>query len=839
MADFSAWVEQHKGLWTRVYDEVIQPDLDQEWKKKEENHKKELKQKDENQQLLFEHLNDEILKTARLTKENAQLKEQLDSAGQTHQDVSTIRAPSTSEGEYRHLVTENEQLKQQLAALQEAAAPSLNHEPTREARMNPSEEKHHGLAERFNQLTKKYQDISKQLKYLERKNANVMQKNKSMKDSVRAWQEYADRQFGKQKSKSEARGDGGKSHVAAAHLLPEEQPPMTPSSGSAATIRTPGSLVNQERSSPAPMSPLPHSAVGTTNWLASPTTVGGEKAPSLSAALTPKAGIRLEDVQPQQYQQDDATGLGVSSHIQRMISDQEGHRSAIPSSSQTTVDEPEQPTSVFKQVMDADDDDVPQFVSERSLKRKRDQPSKSKFEIYADRSSDGTPIKPHRVKEEPHSSPPVSIFTMTRTETMDLDDPAPHGLKTPRHPRTRLSYDTNTAETPRQHKSNSAPLTQAIKNENLNAADLLDLYAENGKPQAVGSIQARAVSEPAEPTQVEDSVLRSLDPNVVSSASEEPPNKRSRQAQAHHKAKHSFLAESGEATLPMNDDALRLPPSAARAQMNQRLQALKNPQTLGKTSPRTPKSESVKIKTEQVPTPPASSSRSTHTPSNSKGSRRSKSRTRTTPREDPTPEGPVWTMRAPETRSSTRRTRVSLLKEKEQSRLRDRPVNELGVKDFKPNPEYNQGYSYAFSETVRKRGDRMCLPGCTNPQCCGSTFRAFAEVQAPLSPLEEEELLEDYLGDAYSNMQLTQMSSEERQELVLQARTKKLAKESGKHREAYERRRTPPGFWRVDFPTTQEQQEDREHAKEQEKAIVQERWLEAHRRGGKWIFRDE
>lgn len=33
MADFSAWIEQNKGLWTRVYDEVIQPDLEKEWKK--------------------------------------------------------------------------------------------------------------------------------------------------------------------------------------------------------------------------------------------------------------------------------------------------------------------------------------------------------------------------------------------------------------------------------------------------------------------------------------------------------------------------------------------------------------------------------------------------------------------------------------------------------------------------------------------------------------------------------------------------------------------------------------------------------------------------------------
>ncbi|CAI9631270.1 unnamed protein product [Alternaria burnsii] len=836
MADFSAWIEQNKGLWTRVYDEVIQPDLEKEWKKREDNHKKELEQKEENQQILFEHLNDEILKTAHLAQENAQLREQLESAGQTYQDASRIGASGASEEEYRHLVAENERLKQQLKALEDTAPPSPNHENSKKVGTNASEEEHHDLAERFSELTKKYRDMSHKIKYLERKNAIVMQKNKDMKENVRAWQEYADRQFGKRKAKSEAREDG-KSDVAAVHLLPEDRPHMPSSPGSTVTIRTPGSIVNADRSSPAGSTLFARSVMGTANRLASSTTAGGEDAQSPTTTITPKASIRLEDAQQHQHQHEDGTGLGVSSHVQCMISDHEGHRSAIPSSSQTTVDEPEQSRGIFEPAVDADDDDVPQFVSERSLKRKREQPSKSRFEIYADHSSDGTPVKPHRVKEEPQSSPPVSILMMARTETVDLDDPAPHGLKTPRQPRTRLLYDDDAAKTPRQHRPDSAPLTQAIKNENLDNTDLLGLYGETGDPQTVGGIQARAISEPVEPTQVEDAALRSLDPNVVSSASEEPPNKRSRQAKA-YQAKHNFLAESGEAPPPMNDDSPRLPPSTARAQMNQRLQALKNLQTPDKTSPKTPKSGSVKIKTEQVATPPASSSRPTYKPSSSRGSRNSKSKTRTTPREDLTPEGPVWTMRAPETRTSARRNRVPPPKEKEQC-LRDKPVSALSVKDFKPNPEYNQGYSYAFSETVRKRGDRMCLPGCTNPQCCGSTFRTFAQVQAPLSSSQEEELLEDYLGDAYSTMQLTQMSSEERQELVLQARTKKLAKESGKHREAYERRRTPPGFWRVDFPTTQEQQEDRERAKEQDKAIVQERWLEAHRRGGKWIFRDE
>jgi len=34
MSDFTKWVEKNKGLWTRVYDEVIAPDLEKEWVKR-------------------------------------------------------------------------------------------------------------------------------------------------------------------------------------------------------------------------------------------------------------------------------------------------------------------------------------------------------------------------------------------------------------------------------------------------------------------------------------------------------------------------------------------------------------------------------------------------------------------------------------------------------------------------------------------------------------------------------------------------------------------------------------------------------------------------------------
>lgn len=173
------------------------------------------------------------------------------------------------------------------------------------------------------------------------------------------------------------------------------------------------------------------------------------------------------------------------------------------------------------------------------------------------------------------------------------------------------------------------------------------------------------------------------------------------------------------------------------------------------------------------------------------------------------------------------------------TRLRDKPVGELRIHDFKPNPAFNGGYTHAFTDTVRRREDRLCLPGCTKPDCCGSTFRALALALPALSSSQEETLLQEYLGDAYDSFGLTQMEGAERAEIVLQARTRQMAKEHGKHRRAYEGRKTPPGFWRVDFPTTQEAEEDREKAVQMGMAEVRERYLEAMRRGGRFVFADE
>lgn len=50
---------------------------------------------------------------------------------------------------------------------------------------------------------------------------------------------------------------------------------------------------------------------------------------------------------------------------------------------------------------------------------------------------------------------------------------------------------------------------------------------------------------------------------------------------------------------------------------------------------------------------------------------------------------------------------------------------------------------------------------------------------------------------------------------------------------------SPPGFWRTDFPSTQEDEADRTAGRRMEAEMIQERYREAMRPGGRWRFRDE
>jgi hypothetical protein len=180
---------------------------------------------------------------------------------------------------------------------------------------------------------------------------------------------------------------------------------------------------------------------------------------------------------------------------------------------------------------------------------------------------------------------------------------------------------------------------------------------------------------------------------------------------------------------------------------------------------------------------------------------------------------------------------------------RRKPKTELRPEHFKINSAYNQGLNYAFEEVVRNRDQRRCFPGCTRPECCGDKFRKMVEIggmpqlsrkgvqwDAPTDD-DEQQLLESYLGD--DREQLDLMTADERREILIQAQAKQLADKFGRHKQAYERRRTPPGFWRTDMPTTQELESDRDAAEKIESEKVKERYREALRSGGRYRFRDE
>jgi len=98
-------------------------------------------------------------------------------------------------------------------------------------------------------------------------------------------------------------------------------------------------------------------------------------------------------------------------------------------------------------------------------------------------------------------------------------------------------------------------------------------------------------------------------------------------------------------------------------------------------------------------------------------------------------------------------------------------------------------------------------------------------------------LLEDYLGDeAY---RLGSMSIDEKKQLWLEAKTQDLANRFGRHRHRFARRPSPVGYWNPDFPSTQEIEKTKEEGQKAERKQVEERWREAMRGGGRWLFRDE
>ncbi|KAL4786685.1 DNA repair protein endonuclease SAE2/CtIP C-terminus-domain-containing protein [Aspergillus varians] len=172
---------------------------------------------------------------------------------------------------------------------------------------------------------------------------------------------------------------------------------------------------------------------------------------------------------------------------------------------------------------------------------------------------------------------------------------------------------------------------------------------------------------------------------------------------------------------------------------------------------------------------------------------------------------------------------------------RARPPQRLGLEHFRINQHYNNGLDYAYDEVIRRKDERKCTSGCTHPGCCGEKFLAMARFGIPTDAsgktLSDNEILEEYLGGRENMINI--LSSENRENLLAEAKARVFADRFGRHRHQHHRPGTPPGFWRTEMPGTQELEDDREEAQRQEREKVKERYREAMRPGGRWIFADE
>ncbi|KAI2696625.1 hypothetical protein CBS147332_8977 [Penicillium roqueforti] len=175
--------------------------------------------------------------------------------------------------------------------------------------------------------------------------------------------------------------------------------------------------------------------------------------------------------------------------------------------------------------------------------------------------------------------------------------------------------------------------------------------------------------------------------------------------------------------------------------------------------------------------------------------------------------------------------------------FRARPLRCLGLEHFKINPARNQGLDYAYDAVIRKKHDRKCISGCTRPGCCGDRFRAMARLggfpgkSGAEQEKEDQAILQEFLGE--DTQLLRNMSGEERENLLVEARARALANQYGRHRHTHQRAQSPPGFWRTEMPDTQEEEDDLEAAKRLEREKVEERYREAMRPGGLWTWADE
>ncbi|RPB26376.1 hypothetical protein L211DRAFT_821478 [Terfezia boudieri ATCC MYA-4762] len=174
-------------------------------------------------------------------------------------------------------------------------------------------------------------------------------------------------------------------------------------------------------------------------------------------------------------------------------------------------------------------------------------------------------------------------------------------------------------------------------------------------------------------------------------------------------------------------------------------------------------------------------------------------------------------------------------------RLRARNAKDLNISDFAINADKARGFRYAYQEVIRKRDERKCLPGCIG-SCCKELREFLAKAGMPPELPSKAPKWRSSPIPGSSQMPPDEEEFEEDEEEPLQVdrgQLRQFVDKFAKHRNMFDRDKSPEGFWASEFPDTQEMHERKTKAKGEERKKVADMKREAGKRGGRWVFRDE
>lgn len=505
-------------------------------------------------------------------------------------------------------------------------------------------------------------------------------------------------------------------------------------------------------------------------------------------------------------------------------------------SSQTTEDGPDLPVASAAPL---NSDDDPEFVSARPAKRMRGKSSRTteiSTHIKQERTS---PSQPHEINSEDYSSPVSKRRQPLRGETSNLDA-VMDNLDLPEKPRRSRALSAEVAGPPRLPTMTSS----------LSEGGAVDAPQMKVKEEPLRSpVTTRHAMRRGTPTlppkgsDISDRALRPLSTNVAASpqqlASGRMKRKRNDEGTKTSATKAAIVSEDGD--MDSSQVNPTMPKTAFKAAASRRLDSLLDETTPGRQQVARPDTTALinqtrrqrELLAERLGPPELRSL----TPSKKSPFKKQVAEQRPvfkTP--NVPPKRPLASFTGARGRSRADHSPPPPDPDPEDEPLRARPFIRLCIEDFKINPKY-KGTDFAFADTLRGRDQRRCLPGCTRPECCGDAFRKAAEMGVRGSKTDDE-VLEAYLGPNFVNY-MASRSPAERTDVLIKARTYAIASEHGKHRQAFKRHTTPPGFWRIDMPSTQEEEHDRAKAQELGRQEVYDRWREAMVPGGRWKFRDE